>query len=59
MYLKATNTLVQGDELAKAIYDAAFNIIDQHKMLTKPGVALNWSDCRDLLAAINAHPAYR
>jgi hypothetical protein len=59
MYLKTTNTPVQGDALAKAIYDAAFDIIGQHKMLTRRGVALNWSHCGDLLAAINAHPAYR
>jgi hypothetical protein len=59
LYLKATKTGVQGDRLAKAIYDAAFDIIDQYKMLTKRRVALNWSQCGDLLDAINAHPAYR
>jgi hypothetical protein len=59
MYLKATNTRVGGDPLAKAIYDAAFAIIDGKKMLAKRGVALKWSDCGGLLDAINAHPAYR
>ena len=58
MYLKATNTRVQGDAAARAIYDAAFAIVDQHKMLTRRGVALNWTDCDDLLAAINANPAH-
>jgi hypothetical protein len=59
MYLKATNTSIRSDPPGMAIYNAAFGIIAKHKMLTARGVALKWSDCDDLLNAINAHPAYR
>jgi len=59
MYLKATNTSIRSDPAGMAIYDAAFGIITKHKMLSKRGVALKWSDCDDLLDAINANPAYR
>lgn len=40
MYLKATKTSISGGALERAIYDAAFRIIDVHKMLAKPGVIL-------------------
>ena len=59
MYLKATKTSVSGGTLEMAIYNAAFAIIDAHKMLTKKGVALKWTDCDALRDAIKAHPAYR
>jgi hypothetical protein len=59
MYLKATSTNVSSDPKGKAIYDAAFALISQRKMLTRRGVALKWSDVSDLLDAINAHPAYQ
>jgi hypothetical protein len=41
-----------------AIYNAAFAVIAAHNMLANPGVALKMTDCQDLLAAINANPAY-
>ena len=59
MYLKKTSTNISGGELEKAIYNAAFAIIQTHKMLTKLGVTLKWTDCDALLDAIKAHPAYR
>lgn len=59
MYLKATKTSISGGPLEKAIYDAAFDIIDAHHMLTKHGVTLKWTDCDALRDAIKAHPAYR
>lgn len=59
MYLKATNTSIRSDPPGTAIYTAAFDIIAKHKMLAKRGAALKWSDCGDLLDAVNAHPAYR
>jgi len=59
LYLRATNTSIRSDPAGMAIYDAAFGIITKHKMLTTRGVALKWSDCDDLLDAINANPAYR
>ena len=59
MYLKASKlATVSGGAQEKAIYAAAFNIIDKHQMLTKPGVALKGSDCAALRDAIKAHPAY-
>jgi len=59
MYLKASKlTNVSGGAQEKAIYAAAFAIIDKHKMLTKSGVALKGSDCSALRDAIKAHPAY-
>lgn len=59
MYLKRTSTSISGGALEKAIYSAAFAVIDAHHMLTKLGVALKWSDCDKLRDAIKAHPAYR
>lgn len=59
MYLKKSATNITGGALEKAIYDAAFAIIKAHKMLTKLGVALKWTDCDALRDAIKAHPAYR
>ncbi len=59
MYLKASNvTSVSGGAPEKAIYEAAFKLIDDRKMLTNRGVALSWSDCDALRDAIKAHPAY-
>jgi len=58
MYLKKTATSITGGALEKAIYDAAFAIINAHKMLTKLGVTLKWTDCDALRDAIKAHPAY-
>jgi hypothetical protein len=59
MYLKVTKASIAGGALEMAIYDAAFKIIDAHKMLTKQGVTLKWTDCDALRDAIKAHPAYR
>ena len=59
MYLKASNmTSVSGGPLEKAIYTAAFNLIDDRKLLTMRGTRLSWSDCDALRNAIKAHPAY-
>lgn len=59
MYLKAMNLAsVGGDPKAKAIYTAAFKLVDDRKMLTKPGTQLSWKDCDALRDAIKAHPAY-
>jgi len=60
LYMKASKlTNLSGGTQEKAIYQAAFNIIDSHKMLIKGGVALKGSDCDALRNAIKAHPAYR
>lgn len=59
MYLKKSLTNISGGKTEMAIYNAAFAILTQHKMLTKLGVALKWSDCEGLRAAIKAHPAYQ
>ena len=59
MYLKKSTTSISGGPLEKAIYSAAFKIIDAHQMLTKLGVNLKWTDCDALRDAIKAHPAYR
>jgi hypothetical protein len=52
MYLRATKTTVSGSPEAKAIYKAAFDLVDTKKMLAKSGVTLKWSDCDDLVKAI-------
>lgn len=59
MYLKKTSTNISGGKLEMAIYKAAFQIIDAHKMLAKLGVTLKWAHCDALRAAIKAHPAYQ
>ena len=59
LYLRATATKVSGGAKEMAIFNAAFAIVDGHRMLAKPGARLQWSDCDALLAAITAHPAYR
>lgn len=59
MYLKASNlTSVGGGPQEKAIYNAAFKLIDDRKLLTMRGTKLSWSDCDALRNAIKAHPAY-
>jgi hypothetical protein len=61
MYLMAThaNANISGAAEDMAIYTAAFALIEKHKMLTKHAVALKWSDCDDLLSAINTNSHYR
>ena len=59
LYLKKTSTSVSGGKLEMAIYNAAFDIITAHKMLTKQCVTLKWTDCDALRDAIKAHPAYK
>ncbi len=59
LYLKKTSTGISGGQLEMAIYNAAFQIINTHKMLTKLGVTLKWTDCDVLRDAIKAHPAYQ
>ena len=58
LYLKAVHASISGQTSAMAIYNAAFALIAAHNMLAKPGVALQMTDCQDLLSAINANPAY-
>jgi hypothetical protein len=59
MYLKASSmTSVGGGPLEKAIYAAAFKLIDDRKLMTMRGTQLSWSDCDALRNAIKAHPAY-
>ena len=59
MYLKASNiATVAGGPLEKAIYAAAFKLIDDRKLLTMRGTKLTWADCDALRSAIKAHPAY-
>lgn len=58
LYLRATKARVSGGKLELAIYDAAFAVIDKHRMMAKKGVALQWKDCDQLRDAIRAHPAY-
>lgn len=59
LYLRATGTRVSGGAKEMAIFNAAFAVVDGHRMLAKPGTILKWSDCDALLEAITAHPAYR
>ena len=49
---------ISGRASEKAIYPAAFRIIDARHMLTKRGVTLKWTDCDSLRDPIKAHPAY-
>jgi hypothetical protein len=58
LYLRATKTNVGGGALEKAIFNAAFAIVDGRRMLARPGVKLTWRDCDALRKAIQAHPAY-
>ena len=57
-YLRATKTTIRGGTLEMAIYKAAFQIVDDKGLLKKKGVAIKWSDCDDLRAAIKAYPNY-
>lgn len=59
MYLRATRTGISGGAQEKAIFDAAFALVDGRRMLARSGVALTWQDCDALRDAIKAHPAYR
>lgn len=59
LYLRANHTSVSGGTLEMAIYKAAFAIVDGRNMVAKLGIALKWSDCDALRAAIKAHPAYQ
>lgn len=59
IYLRDTNTRIAGSALVMAIYEAAWALVDAHKMLTRRGVELSWDDCDALRTAIKAHPAYQ
>ena len=59
LYLLMTSTRITSGQAEMAIYNAAFNIIAAHKMQTKVGVMLKWTDCDALRDAIKAHPDYR
>ena len=59
LYLRATKTGISGGAMEKAIFDAAFALVDGRRMLARPGVKLTWQDCDALRNAIKAHPAYR
>jgi hypothetical protein len=59
LYLRASKLkTVAGGTQELAIYNAAFAIVDRHKLLDKPGATLKGSDCDALRNAIKAHPAY-
>lgn len=58
-YLRATRTSITGGPLEKAIFSAAFALVDGRNLLTKPGTTMTWKDCDALRDAIKAHPAYR
>jgi hypothetical protein len=59
IYLRDTNTRFTGSALVMAIYEAAWAIVDAHKMLKRKGVKLSWDDCDELRTAIKAHPSYQ
>lgn len=60
LYMKANKT--QGSTTVdedKKILDAARAIVDQHKLLEKPGVTLTWQQCEALRVAIADNSHYR
>lgn len=59
LYLKLSGVVqVGGGAQEKAIFNAAFAIIDSNSLIRKAPVALRWDDCDALREAIKAHPAY-
>lgn len=59
LYLKLSDVhQVAGGAQEKAIFNAAFAIVDSKKMVKKAQVALRWDDCNKLRDAIKAHSAY-
>ena len=44
--------------LVGALYKELKALIDKHKMLVKPGTALQWTDCDKLILAVKAIPVY-
>jgi hypothetical protein len=59
LYLKLSGIhKVAGGAQEKAIFNAAFAIVDSRKMTKKKGVSLRWDDCTNLREKIKAHPAY-
>ncbi|MFK7913440.1 MAG: hypothetical protein AB8B93_05960 [Pseudomonadales bacterium] len=59
IYMRALQVKLTNTGKVKALYDAAYALVDQKQLLTKPGTALKWDECQSLLAAIKAIPAYR
>lgn len=59
LYLRLSGrTRVEGGAQEKAIFNAAFKIIDSKAMIKKAPVTLRWDDCDALRDAIKAHSAY-
>lgn len=59
LYLRLSGkTQVGGGAEEKAIFKAAFDIIDSKALIKKAPVALRWDDCDRLRDAIKAHSAY-
>jgi hypothetical protein len=59
LYLKAVkHTNLAGGANEMAIYNAAFALVDKHRMLKRPGTKLGAADCDALRSAIKSHPLY-
>jgi hypothetical protein len=59
LYLKLSGkTQVSGGPKEKAIFNAAFAIVDSKSLIKKAPVTLRWDDCDALRDAIKAHSAY-
>lgn len=59
IYLRAWGHRVRTDHAeTKAIYDAAWGLVDARSMHAKKGVRLTAQDCRDLITAIHGHAGY-
>jgi hypothetical protein len=59
LYLRAARISVSFPiAQTKTLYDAAFALVDGRKMLQKPGMTLQWKDCKALVDAVKRHPAY-
>jgi len=60
LYLTATKThFGTTSEEDKAIFAAAMAVVNTHKLLERPGVALTWKQCDALRDAIKANSKYR
>lgn len=59
LYMKANKTnATTNSEEDKKILDAARALVDQYKLLEKPGVTLTWQQCSSLRDAIKANSKY-
>lgn len=60
LYMKANKTNATTKSLEdQKILDAARAVVDQHKLLEKPGVTLTWQQCEALRVAIADNTKYR